>query len=339
MNRDDFLSMMIAHLEEMQNEELNQGQISSTQSSENPHLLISHLLQKLSFDFPLLDDSQIKKLSEFLMLFGTPNYEDGEDFRITSKLVENMKYIRSSPSYSNYKNGSYLFEGFYLYFPLALMNYGRSRLVQLLDESNSDDMIPWDSLFHQVFSLFDLSLPSAFASHRLRPLTDSTLHLILNTLAHIVQLLTPLDHHTSSDILTSDITSLKDYYSNSIQLVISQTDPDQLSSETQFVLNQTIELFSSLIFLLRDLCLLKDELTSHAIPLLFQQVINPLLRIPTMQLQSMGFVIGAGVIFHLQLLSLFLLSDLCLAYHPFKADKSYQGDLISSSFFQLTSFP
>jgi hypothetical protein len=182
-------------------------------------------------------------------------------------------------------------------------------------------MISWDSIFHQVFSLFDLSLPSTFASHRLHPLTDSTLHLILNTLAHIVQLLTPSDQPHSS----SDIHSLKEYYSNSVQLVITQTDPLQLSSENQFVLNQTIELFSTLIFLLRDLCLLKDEFSCCVIPLLFKQVLNPLLSIPTMQLQSLGFVIGAGVIFHLQLLSLFLLSDLCFADDPSKADKSYQG--------------
>ena len=323
MNREDSLSLMISHLEEMQLTEGQDPSLSTSQSHENPHLNVSTILSKLTFDYPLLEENQIKIFHNFLMLFGTPNYEDEENYKITMKLKENIKYMRSSSSYSHSKQISYLFEGFYLYFPLALLNYGQRRLAELFEESYSDKSITWDFFFQEVFSLFDLSLPSTFTSHRLRPLTDSTLHLILNTLAHIVQLLTPLDHHPSS----SDITSLKDYYSHSVQSVISQTDPLLLSSEKKYVLNQIIELFSSLIFLLRDLFLLKDEFTSSVFPLLFQQVINPLLRIPTMQLQSMGFVIGAGVIFHLQLLTLFLLSDLCLAYHPRKADKSYQGPI------------
>lgn len=323
MNREDFLSLMISHLEEMQLTEGQDPSLLNPQSHENPHLNISTILTKLTFDYPLLEENQIKIFHDFLMLFGTPNYEDEENYKITMKLKENMKYMRSSSSYSHSKQISYLFEGFYLYFPLALLTYGQTRLSQLFEESYSEQNRTWDFFFQEVFSLFDLSLPSTFASHRLRPLTDSTLHLILKTLTHIVQLLTPLDHHLSS----SDITSLRDYYSHSVQSVISQTDPLLLSSEMQYVLNQIIELFSSLMFLLRDLFLLKDEFTSSVFPLLFQQVINPLLRIPTMQLQSMGFVIGAGVIFHLQLLSLFLLSDLCLAYHPRKADKSYQGPI------------
>jgi hypothetical protein len=318
MERDAFLSLMIAHLEEMQEEEEKEGE-----TLQRSHNLISNILEKLTFDFPLLDDHQLRLLGEFFLLFGTPNYDDGENFKITSKFLENMTYIRSSPSYSNYKNCSLLFEGLYLYFPLSLMNYDKSRLLQLLNYTSEDDL-SWEDLYHQVFNLLDLTLPSTFASHRSQPLSDATLQLILKTLSHLVQLFSPSNHYENS---SSSPASLHEYTSHSIRSVVSLTDATiDLSSASHLLLNRSINLFSSLLFLLRDLCLLKDEFSTRVLPLLFQQIFIPLLSIPSKQLQSIGYVIGAGVTFHLQLLTLFLLADLCSHYLPGKSlDKPYQG--------------
>jgi hypothetical protein len=321
MDRDAFLSLMIAHLEEIQVEEGKVEQIRQMN-----HNLISNILQKLTFDFPLLDDQQIRLLGEFFMLFGTPNYDDGENFKVTPKFLESISYIRSSPSYSDYKNCSLLFEGFYLYFPLSLLNYNKTRLLQLLDHPSDGDDVPWDVLSHQVFNLLDLSLPSIFASNRTHPLTDSTFYLILKILSNLVESFSPSNNFESTS--SSSITSLDQYYSHSVRSAVSLTDPNiDMSSESHLILNRSINLFSSLLFLLRDLCLLKDEFSTRVFPLLFQQVFVPLLTIPSRQLQSIGYVVGAGVIFHLQLLTLFLLSDLCSHYLPnlSPTEKTYQG--------------
>lgn len=314
MNRDEFLQMMIAHLEEM-NEEEEKNQANSQNVN---HFMISDILKKLSFDFPLLDDQQIRILSEFLVLFGTPNYDDGENFKVTSLFLDNMKYIRSSPTYSQYQNTCLLFEGIFLYLPLALMKYNKFRLIEILDRSQSNE-ITWNDLFHEVYSLIDITLPSTFVGNRTSSLSESTIVILLNTLSQIVHLLTPSDSNS-----TSDISSLNDYYSNILRSVVSQTSLE-IEPNTQQVVKKTINLFTGLLFLIRDLCTLNDNFSIRVIPLLFDQVLIPLLQIPSRQLESIGYIVGAGIILQLQLSCLFLMSDLCSSFLLDKPEKVYQG--------------
>lgn len=315
MNRDEFLQMMISHLEEM-NEEDN----LNTDNSQNSPNIISNILKKLSYDYPLLDDQQIRIFSEFLLLFGTPNYEDGENFKLTPLFLENMKYIRTAPSYSQHQNTSHLFEGVFLFLPLALMKYNKARLIEIFDRVDSDE-VTWNILFHQVFSLIDVTVPSIIAGNRAIPLSEATLGMLLNKLSHIVHILTP------SNTSLSEISSIDDYYSMKLQYVVSQASLE-VEPDTLRVVNKTINLFSGLLFFVRDLCTLKDDFSIRVIPLLFDQVLIPLLQIPSRQLQSFGYVVGAGIIFQLQLSCIFLLSDICSSYLLMKPNELYQGSFL-----------
>ncbi len=328
MTREDFLSLMITQLELMKNEEEKQLQsLSSSSFSLSPSASLSltlssssstlqEIFQKFQYDFPLLSDEQILTLSNFLFLFGTVDYEDDEmNFQLTERFLENISYLRSASSYSNHQNCNLLYEGIYLFLPLALLGYHQERLRYILNIPIEEE-ISIELLFFRVLSLMDISLPSMFASNRTIPLKDSTQTLIINTLANIIHLLgSPL---TPTNPLSSDTPTLNEYCSALLHSIVNQTNSTEISEENIKILNRLITLFSSLLFLVRDLCILKEEFALKILPTLFQRIIFPLIQIPAAQLQSTGHYLGTGIIIHLQTSIIFLLSDLCASYSASK---------------------
>ena len=77
------------------------------------------VLQKFSFDFPLLEESQVEQLTAYLLsLKHNAPFELPKKQFLNAKFMENVTYMTSAQSYATYRSLSSMFGACYVSLPL-----------------------------------------------------------------------------------------------------------------------------------------------------------------------------------------------------------------------------
>lgn len=132
ITRDDFLAFMIAELSGMK--------ASSGLDSKQP-FTTEEILEKFSFDFPLLEESQVCQLKMFLL--SVKDAEIPKKQFLDAKFVENVSYLSSSPSYASFACLPAFFGACYVSVPLFCLHMSSKALKNVfpISDRSQEEMI------------------------------------------------------------------------------------------------------------------------------------------------------------------------------------------------------
>jgi hypothetical protein len=282
LTRDDFISLMIAELE------------GFSDLTVVPQLTAIDIFRKMEYDYPTISDEQILILTDSII--SITNDIPFESFWISDKFLENLDYISTNPTYSQFQYVNYLCGSIYFAIANYMLKCTKYQLSKLFSSPLEYEELSWNRLitiFQGLCMTGTVSMLSAKGNvqttNQSPPLVTyaiSTIsHLKRNSLLHYYDLFIGNNGNvfetTLIDIImiqqyeqpceNSDSDSIENKVSKYIMKIVDNEQIDLSSVSPESI----PEIIFHITYILRNLCSACPQHTVHVLAPLVTTLIEP----------------------------------------------------------------
>ena len=256
MSRDDFLACMIAELSIMK---------ESTGLDAPRSCTLEEVLQKLLYDFPMVDEGQIEQITEYLLTLKQENkFELPKKQFINDKFIENISYLSRSLSYSNFTSLPKLCGAFYVSLPFSCLYMSAKYLNKIfpspkVDKTDSKSMSVvnkvYDNAFDNIMLLTMTATPSILLSSNGNEDTEleSTANDLSNLLCAILDMVLLRNSTTTMPNKFAEDSLLGYLHEQCLRATVN-------NDECEYIITKILDAVSHLMHLIRDIITISPRL-------------------------------------------------------------------------------